>query len=185
MIKMNRQELFQLIGWGDMDDHLSIQQCTHVVQDMERLFPTQAMDCIAITHGKAPAYLIQRETKEWMVYEFIIPNLHQLYPQYKTLYPIGAGDAVAAGTIAVWQYLKHKKETPHVLKSGVEECLDRFQDNQMWNDEVVAFAFGLACGSASCLQEQNSVIDVQDALAIMNQITIRHLQDMDGKSALP
>jgi hypothetical protein len=34
---------------------------------------------------------------------------------------------------------------------------------------LTAFSFGLACGSASCLQEQNSVLKIQDALALYHQ----------------
>jgi len=35
---------------------------------------------------------------------------------------------------------------------------------------VAAFAFGLACGSASCLQEENSVLDAGDVNTLFQTI---------------
>ncbi len=36
---------------------------------------------------------------------------------------------------------------------------------------ATAFAFGLACGSASCLKPENSVFDLEDALAFYADMT--------------
>jgi hypothetical protein len=92
------------------------------------------------------------------------------------LYPIGAGDTVAAGTLAAWQYLHHhtasdsEKKFFGVVPSRIGKLLsDR---NAEWSegeeDEGVkmasAFAFGLSCGSSSCLKEENSVFEAEDAM---------------------
>ena len=37
---------------------------------------------------------------------------------------------------------------------------------------VAAFAFGLACGSASCLKEENSVLDVSDVNAMFQETSL-------------
>jgi fructose-1-phosphate kinase PfkB-like protein len=37
---------------------------------------------------------------------------------------------------------------------------------------VAAFAFGLACGSASCLQEENSVVDASDVNTLFEKMII-------------
>jgi len=89
------------------------------------------------------------------------------------LYPIGAGDTVAAGTLAAWQYLHHNSG---VVPSRIGKLL--LERRAQWSsgeggassDEAkgynvaTAFAFGLACGSASCLKQENSVFDVDDAI---------------------
>ncbi|EJK45087.1 hypothetical protein THAOC_36316, partial [Thalassiosira oceanica] len=92
-----------------------------------------------------------------------------------TLYPIGAGDTVAAGTLAAWQYLRHNRhngggeeesEEPFfgVVSSRVGERLASSRRREKTLDIATSFAFGLACGSASCLDRENSVFDVDDAL---------------------
>jgi fructose-1-phosphate kinase PfkB-like protein len=37
---------------------------------------------------------------------------------------------------------------------------------------VAAFAFGLACGSASCLQEENSVVDPSDVNTLFERMIV-------------
>lgn len=95
------------------------------------------------------------------------------------LYPIGAGDTVAAGTLAAWEYLHH---TSGVISSHVGNLI--LERRTKWsNDEddvtseaakgldmAAAFAFGLACGSASCLKQENSVFDVDDALKFFGRM---------------
>lgn len=90
----------------------------------------------------------------------------------------GAQDAVAAGTVAAWASLATKDVTTTTFSSIPEDSLassivlvDRILDHcskltmelsPIQAQALAAFAFGLACGSASCLQEQNSVLDVGD-----------------------
>jgi hypothetical protein len=92
-----------------------------------------------------------------------------------TLYPIGAGDTVSGGTLAAMQYLrrggggvvpteigKRLSEKRAEWRSGVDGVSS---DDDAGYDMAAAFAFGLACGSASCLREDNSVFDVDDAIS--------------------
>lgn len=96
------------------------------------------------------------------------------------LYPIGAGDTVAAGTLAAWQYLHHNSG---VVPSRIGKLLS--ERKAMWSSDesssseeeargynmATAFAFGLACGSASCLKQENSVFDVDDAIKFFGGMT--------------
>ena len=70
------------------------------------------------------------------VYALAGPSLSEFGP---VLSPIGAGDTVAGTTFAKW------------LEDG---------------DPVQAFAYGLACGAASCLTAENAVFDAEVAAAI-------------------
>jgi fructose-1-phosphate kinase PfkB-like protein len=64
-------------------------------------------------------------------------------------FPIGAGDAVSAGILASWMHFKRSLLRLH--------------------EEASVFSFGLACGSASCLQPENSVFDVKDAIQLFSR----------------
>ena len=70
------------------------------------------------------------------VYALAGPSLSEFGP---VLSPIGAGDTVAGTTFAKW------------LEN---------------DDPVAAFAYGLACGAASCLTAENAVFDAEVAAAI-------------------
>lgn len=81
------------------------------------------------------------------------------------LYPIGAGDTVAAGTLAAWSYLvSSKNATGLILDDQIRVSLDRKRDDE--DSMLSSFKFGLACGSASCLKEENSEFAITDALNI-------------------
>ena len=100
-----------------------------------------------------------------------------------TLYPIGAGDTVSAGTMAAMQHLRRSRGgrrfssdrgrvvvPPDVGGLLSEKCAEWAMIGSGGDDDAgagmaAAFAFGLACGSASCLREDNSVFDVDDAVA--------------------
>jgi fructose-1-phosphate kinase PfkB-like protein len=89
---------------------------------------------VAVTDGPRPAYLDDG------VMLLLIP-VPTLFPtnNERLLFPIGAGDAVAAGLIWAWS-----------------------NNNSNNNDSCCladAFSFGLACGTASCFHEENSVLD--------------------------
>jgi sugar/nucleoside kinase (ribokinase family) len=108
------------------------------------------------------------------------------------LYPIGAGDTVAAGTLAAMQYLR--RGGGGVITSDIGKHLS--DKNTAWcggkssgdEDEGVtmatAFAFGLACGSASCLQEDNSVFDVKDALTFFDDMKVPVVQNIYTMSSV-
>ena len=94
-------------------------------------------------------------------------------------------DAVAAGTIAAWTSLMAKDGTPKVISEDALAPLSTFEDeifdnysnlpiglNLVQARAMAAFAFGLACGSASCLQEQNSVLDVTDVKTLFQETSL-------------
>lgn len=169
---------------------------------------------------------------EWnfSLYRLPVANLLQQQPDddtqlapttttVKTLYPIGAGDAVAAGTLAAWQYLtKHYKEDdtgdddddngmvnrclPLALRTALSKRVAQHQER--WNVAnekggntnnipltnvnesttqqrqaavyyQTAFALGLACGSASCLQEENSVVSPPDVVRLFRDTPMPEL----------
>ena len=95
---------------------------------------------------------------------------------------IGAQDAVAAGTIAAWTSLMAKDDTPTVIPEDClaplvafqNEIVDKYSNlpigfSHVQARAIASFAFGLACGSASCLQEQNSVLDVSDVTTLFKE----------------
>lgn len=40
----------------------------------------------------------------------------------------------------------------------------------VWREIADAFAWGLSCGSASCMNSANSVFDLDDAVALYNRV---------------
>jgi hypothetical protein len=107
------------------------------------------------------------------------------------VYPIGAGDAVAAGTLAAWKVLADARNRPsrpqgHRLRGGggPQQAPPQQQRPPRMHPDLhaalagnespaarallAAFSFGLACGTASCLNEQNSVVDREDVLRFYN-----------------
>lgn len=140
----------------------------------------EALDFIAVTDGKGSAHLVQlREMERNIVTpnnsgknsdgihhicKIDIPNLQEIYPEKaRKLYPIGAGDAVAAGTLYAWI----------ALSSGCIDARSNFEPifrQSKMDTFLKAFMFGLACGSASCLQEQNSMLDVYDVEEIFTKM---------------
>jgi len=157
---------------------------------------------LAITDGKHDAYfvsILEKKKKNnnqaapsFQILRFSVPNLENDETP-GTLYPIGAGDAVAAGTVGAWTSLATSdaaitgtssstktsstpasllppilpKESLELLE-GLAEVVHKDCDfspaltSRVYAHAAAAFAFGLACGSASCLQEENSVLDVRD-----------------------
>lgn len=81
------------------------------------------------------------------------------------IYPIGAGDAVAAGTIAAWKALTDKPSGSSSPRMNAD-ILASLAGNEspMSRAILTAFSFGLACGTASCLNEENSVVKVDEVL---------------------
>lgn len=148
-----------------------------------------ALEYIAITDGKYPAHLVKlnipidddddSDTSSFQVWQLEIPNLEM--NDDKPLYPIGAGDTVAAGTLAAWQYMslllqeeKARNKDFTLLQESIQQKLIHWNKNDSLEPKdqaaVTSFAFGLACGSASCLQQENSVLEVQDALSLLEQM---------------
>ena len=103
---------------------------------------------------------------------------------------IGPQDAVAAGTVAAWTSLAANsiaassslssvipKNSLASLVAFVEKISEHSSAASMeltavQVQAVAAFAFGLACGSASCLKEENSVLDVSDVNAMFQETSL-------------
>ena len=116
-----------------------------------------------------------------------------------TLYPIGAGDAVAAGTFAAWNYYvaTTREEQPSsgsgnttLLPESIRQVLDK--DRSLWNDQSIdsdelylsCFRFGLACGSASCRQEENSIVSVAHVRQLYDDKSVSHDRTNDQSAAV-
>ena len=93
----------------------------------------------------------------------------------------GSQDAVAAGTVGAWTSLSATNTAgssspfPPVIPEDSFASLDEFVEiilnhcsentfglSRVQVQAMAAFAFGLACGSASCLLEENSILDTMD-----------------------
>ena len=101
------------------------------------------------------------------------------------IYPIGAGDAVAAGTLAAWYSLSRggaatPKDGSHSLPKQLHEKLliETQKDGSADLTSSImrtSFAFGIACGTASCLQDQNSVLELSDVEQMFDALVARPL----------
>jgi fructose-1-phosphate kinase PfkB-like protein len=141
-------------------------------------FAFEALSGFAITDGKHPAHCItiDKVQQEFEIFEIPAPNLESI----ETLYPIGAGDTVAATTLAAWRHLEdiNMGESASSLGEQVDSILQQRVESVTSEDDSspseatrrlsAALAFGIACGSASCLKEENSQFDVTDALRLLD-----------------
>jgi hypothetical protein len=140
-----------------------------------------SLDYIAITNGYHPAYLVcikKKESTNVNIFTLDVPDLSIARKQVFTkVFPIGAGDSVAGGTLAAWEYLQDSGgKVEERLDSSIRDVLTEMAANGS-SDMIAAtaFSFGIACGSASCLQEENSMLDIQDTLALFNAVKIQKL----------
>lgn len=185
MLKINLTELRNLVDIYQDGDDTSINEISSVIRGLFETYPKarDALGYVAITNGKHPSYLVtvggdggvDNNQKTDVIYEIKIPafvnedNNMDKGEGAQALYPIGAGDTVAAGTLAAWQYLMQNQ------CSGVCDWLDDRVQRALLartNDDfaTVAFAFGLACGSASCLEQENSVFMINNALRLFDSM---------------
>ena len=192
ILKLNASELCRLAAVTKTSSETAGVRIEELVEAIPKFLAqhdphaAKALTAIAVTDGAHPAYLavlpvagedefrlfqlpvakltVDPQQNEADLPPFLLSSLHDL-----TLYPIGAGDAVAGGTMAAWKALL---EGPDAVTPCVHaDIVAALQGNDGPTVRVMltAFSFGLACGSASCLQEQNSVLKIQDALALYHQ----------------
>lgn len=174
--KVNLGELCALVGQAKLEnDDASV---TAALEKFAQKFTserTNQLHAIALTNGPKAAYLARPSASSssattWSVTKIPTPSLSS---EGVTLYPIGAGDAVAAGTLAAWQLLRQQIDSEDDDKqnkggsapawtTAVQMAHATAADGE--NLITTAFRFGLACGSASCLQEENSVLDTSKAV---------------------
>ena len=83
------------------------------------------------------------------------------------------------------------KESIELLEGLVEvvhkdwfcDCSPTLTTSRVYAHAAAAFAFGLACGSASCLQEENSVLDVRDVNRLFRSMIDDYSFDESSRSA--
>ena len=171
VLKLNAAELCKLGGLSkDESVRVTSKELTDATFGFVAKYPAavNALDYLLVTDGKFPGNVVEIPTggEEGIQTTTVpVPDL----AESGTLYPIGAGDTVAAGTLAAWQYLRHngggEEEFFGVVSTRVAERLASSRRRERGSDIIAtSFAFGLACGSASCLARENSVFDVDDAL---------------------
>ncbi len=137
-----------------------------------------ALDFIAITNGCHPAHLVCVSTEDPHMFSLDIPDLCIVQDKGTTqVYPIGAGDSVAGGTLAAWEYLEASNDdSEQRLDTAIQKALkEKVGGNESYNIAATALSFGIACGSASCVQEENSVLEPNHALALFLRVKIRKL----------
>ncbi|KAL7441266.1 hypothetical protein ACHAXM_007745 [Skeletonema potamos] len=194
VLKLNAAELCKLAGAQKSEaEKVTVEELSDAANGFLTKYDSarSALDYLCVTDGKFPGYLVEipKESTTDNKFRFLRLSSIDISKQAKdgVLYPIGAGDTVAAGTLAAWQYLHHEPKAGEdsffgVVPKQVGSVLSSVKSKWLSNassptDEkrlkmATSFAFGLACGSASCLQQENSVFDVDDA--------IRYFSDMDS-----
>jgi fructose-1-phosphate kinase PfkB-like protein len=139
VLKLNVAELDRLVGPSSSDtssdEAASGASPEEVVVRAVQKFRRRYGSChVAVTDGPRPAYLDDGVILRRIPVPTLLPMNSDNETTEMLLFPIGAGDAVAAGLIWAWSH-----------SDG--SCLEG------------AFVFGLACGTASCRNEENSVLD--------------------------
>ena len=184
ILKVNLAELCRLanIYIKSETSEASLEQINHAVNGFLSTFDgaLTALDYIAITNGCHPAHLacIQREAKEAedtisKLFRIKVPSLSIVQKGNQSqIFPIGAGDSVAAGTLAACEYFCTNDGRTERLHSSVQNALKQKLDSTRADPAAVSLAFGIACGSASCIQEENSVLDVADVLTLFKNVDI-------------
>ena len=173
VLKINVDELCALAGLSkkeETQEHNTDATVAKAIGMFLKKFEkaSTSLTAVALTNGPDPAYVASMV--DHTLYRVPVPQLPKTTATATTMYPIGAGDAVAAGTLAAWQTLE--QDATLLMSDSVQTLLNEKQ--QRHQDTlptiVTAFSFGLACGTASCLQPENSVLDVSDVLRLFRQV---------------
>jgi fructose-1-phosphate kinase PfkB-like protein len=172
IVKLNASELCKLVGCASTSSEtagVAPDDLTHSIQQfMEQFAPSDALQALAITDGKHPTHVCvwnHSNNQEYQLYQLPIPVLLDDSSPSRTLYPIGAGDAVAAGTLSAWLALTKQPQPPtedgsSVLPTACQTVLGDYPSRLLSLEEesspddhtcrlLTAVAFGVACGSAS------------------------------------
>eukprot|EP00986_Skeletonema_menzelii_P011300 scaffold5797_cov142-Skeletonema_menzelii.AAC.7 len=188
VLKLNAAELCKLAGADKSEaEKVTIEELTAATRGFLSKYEcaSSALDYLCVTDGKFPGYLVEVPKDSTEEDKFNLIQLPATEIKGGMLFPIGAGDTVAAGTLAAWQYLHHEPQTGEdnffgvvpkqvgsVLSAVKSKWLSDASSDERTIKMATSFAFGLSCGSASCLQQENSVFNVDDAL--------RYFSDMDS-----
>ncbi len=186
MIKINMAELCKITGTKFAVQEVAnaeIEQVSTALKALYKKYPESryALSYVAITNGMFPAFMVHvNSNQDDMIYRFSIPTLSQLRvpPSDNSndvsmggtlkLFTIGAGDAVTATTLAAWEYLMNRKGEQRLDEAIRASLLKRV----VFGDDIAntAFSFGLACGTASCIERENSVFQIPVALQLFEQM---------------
>jgi len=173
VLKLNAAELCKLGGVDKLSGETSQVTAEELVASTHGFIKTYedaigALDYLCITDGKFPGHVIElpstSSSDDFKIFQLPAIDLSK----DGMLYPIGAGDTVAASTLAAWQYLHHVSDSSDdnffgVIPPTIGKQLSKKKSEWKGNIMATSFAYGLSCGSASCLQEENSVFTVEDA----------------------
>lgn len=197
VLKLNAAELCKLAGVTKSEaSQVTIEELSASTMGFVAKYTNVigSLNYLCITDGKFPGYII----------ELPIASTSSSRSNYRTwqlpavdlstrgmLYPIGAGDTVAGGTLAAMQYLRRggggvitSDIGKNLLDKKVAWCGCTSSSDDDGVTMAAAFAFGLACGSASCLREDNSVFDVKDALTFFNDMKMPVVQNIYTMSSV-
>ena len=181
ILKINASELCRLVNVDKASSEsggVAIDEVVKAVQAFWKHYQQPAVTALAITGGAHPAYLVTFDDKKpddettVQIHRLPVPKLST---KDQTLYPIGAGDSVAAGMLAAWKSLE-LPDTP-LLPEPLDNLLKSSNDddnNTTPTTLLKSLAFGLACGSASCLQQENSVVDLADVERFVKELQGAH-----------
>lgn len=186
MMKINFGELCKLAKVPIKTEIMST-NADHLKEIVKSFFEnfkdaSEALDFLAITNGCHDAFLV--ETSRHVdgveienIFQISVPSLSKVLHHSTKIFPIGAGDSVAGGTLAAWEYLNSSNNQENRLHPDIHTALSN-KLKQIKNVAAVAFAYGVACGSASCVQEENSVVSVDDTLALFDEIDVRVIESI-------
>lgn len=197
VLKLNAAELCKLAGVAKSEaSQVTLEELSASTMGFVAKYTNVigSLDYLCITDGKFPGYIIElpkvstsSSRSNYRTWQLPAVDLSTR----GMLYPIGAGDTVAGGTLAAMQYLRRggggvitSDIGKHLLDKKTAWCGDISSDDDEGVTMVSAFAFGLACGSASCLQEDNSVFDVKDALTFFNDMKMPVVQNIYTMSSV-
>ena len=182
LLKINASELCQLSGIKKSTSEAGGIALDELIQAVKAFIikfdALHVLDGLAITDGKHPSFLVSFGETKFEIYKIATPALDADI----VLYPIGAGDSVAAGTLASWTSLESNKQLSQTIHTALERRMHTtaFIASERTRRIEAAFAFGLACGSASCLKEENSVFDVDDVLNLYREMKVPELVAVDS-----
>ncbi|GKY91292.1 hypothetical protein MPSEU_000101600 [Mayamaea pseudoterrestris] len=198
MLKCNASELCRLAQVTKATSEaggIAMEELLQAITAFMKIYNYHALNAIAITDGSHDAYFIALPVgsdDEFRVFKVPVARLQStdddksfgskwgqwvetLKPDSTTrdaspqLYPVGAGDAVAAGTLAAWKHLTDTAGMkPPCLPQEVQRLLAG-NERPAARAMMTAFSFGLACGAASCLEEENSVLDILNVVNLFGK----------------
>lgn len=189
MLKINFAEFCRLAKMNNSSSssESSSTSLEHIKSALHGFFDTfsdakDALDFIAITNGCHPAHLVclQKGAGDVRIFSLEVPDLSIIQDEdFSKVYPIGAGDSVAGGTLAAWEYLHASNDAVQEqerLDISIQHALKEKCDcGSSENIAATALAYGIACGSASCVKEENSVLEIKDSLELLKHVKVQQI----------